>query len=101
MNKTASNRSLLHLLVKVYNQTIQSYYYFPEVIFCGHHRLEKEEFEILLREELLEAYYADSFGRLYHLSKKAHEILSQSLCKRRPKPLNVTPLPGQVRLPFY
>jgi hypothetical protein len=101
MNKTASNRSLLQLLVKLYNQTIQSYYHFPEVILCGRHRLEPEEFECLVREGLLEAFYADSFGRLYHLSKTAHEILAHNISRRRSKPLQMTSAPRQVKLPFY
>lgn len=85
MNKAAIDQSLLRLLVRVYNQSIQFYYYFPDVVICGQHRLEREEFELLLNGGYLSAYHTDSFGKLYHLSTKAEGYLHDVLQKRRYK----------------
>lgn len=82
--KNNADKELTSLLVRVYNHSIQYYYYFPEVIIYGSHRLETEEFKKLLDNGFIEAYYADSFGKLYHLSKKAEDLLHQfSIIKRR------------------
>jgi hypothetical protein len=100
MSKTATSQRLLQLLVRVINQSIQSYYYFPEVIICGQHRLEKDEFELLLSEGCIESYYSDSFGKLYRTSAKAEQLLHHNLCKRRHK---IAPQSGravQALLPF-
>jgi len=100
MSKTATSQRLLQLLVRVINQSIQSYYYFPEVIICGQHRLEKEEFELLLSEGCIEPYYSDSFGKLYRTSAKAERVLQHNVCKRRHK---LSPQRGpmvQTSLPF-
>ncbi len=83
MNKAAIDQSLLRLLVRVYNQSVQFYYYFPDVIICGQQRLEREEFEYLLGGGYLTAYHTDSFGKLYHLSGKAERFLHENLQKRR------------------
>lgn len=83
MNKASIDQSLLRLLVRVYNQSIQFYYYFPDVIICGQQRLEREEFEYLLAGGYLTAYHTDSFGKLYHLSGKADRYLHENLHKRR------------------
>lgn len=99
MNKTAASQPLLQLLVRVYNQSIQSYDHFPEVIICGNYRLERAEFDLLQAEEYIEPYYADSFGKLYHLSKRAHHILQESLHKRR-RAVHVVQGVAQVSLPF-
>ena len=85
MNKAVTDPSLLRLLVRVYNQTIQCYYYFPDVVICGNHRLEREEFETLLSNGCIEPYFSDSFGKLYRTSKKAERLLLESLGKRRHK----------------
>lgn len=100
MNKAAVNWPLLQLLVKVYNQTVQSYHYFPDVIICGRQRLEKVEFDTLVYEGFLEPYYADSFGRFYRLSAKAHQLLHQSLHKRRGRAVHALHQPEQACLPF-
>jgi hypothetical protein len=75
--KNNADTELLSLLVRVYNHSIQYYYYFPEVIIYGNHRLEAEEFSRLLHNGFIEPYYTDSFGKLYHLSKKGEEVLHQ------------------------
>jgi len=100
MSKTAASQPLLQLLVRLYNQPVQSYYHFPEVIIYGSQRLEKNDFDLLLKEGFIESYYADSFGRLYRLSKKAEYFLQESLHKRRHKSLNEVEKPKQVSLPF-
>jgi hypothetical protein len=100
MKKTATNNRLLQLLVRVVNQSIQSYYYFPDVIICGDHRLEREEFELLLKEGCLESYHADSFGKIYHTSKKAEHLLHENLCRRRHRTMSTTNSVVQAALPF-
>lgn len=83
--KNKSDKELFSLLVRVYNHSIQSYFYFPDVIIYGRHRLEKEEFHRLVTEEYIDAYHTDSFGKLYQLNKKADAFLQQyrSMRKRR------------------
>lgn len=83
MNKPAVSPALLQLLVRMYNQSIQSYYFFPDVIICGRYRLEREQFEGLLREGFLFAFDADSFGKLYRLSRKAEALLQAEAHKRK------------------
>lgn len=100
MNKAAVDQSLLRLLVRVYNQSIQFYYYFPDVIICGQHRLEREEFELLLSGSYLSAYHTDSFGKLYHLSGKAEAYLHEHLQKRRHKNHSVKGTSQQTFLSF-
>jgi hypothetical protein len=100
MKKTAAQQSLLQLLVRVYNQSIQSYYHFPDVIICGHYRLEKAEFDMLLEGGYLQSYYVDSFGKLYHLSKKAEDILYQHAQKRKQKIVRLLAEERQPCLPF-
>lgn len=100
MKKTAVNAELLHLLVSIYNQSIQTYFYFPEVIICGHQRLEREAFEQLLSNKFLQVYKADSFGRYYRLSKDGEAFLFQSSFRRRQKVYSSALLAGQSRLPF-
>jgi hypothetical protein len=73
--KNNADKELLTLLVRVYNHSIQYYYHFPEVIIYGNRRLEAEEFNRLLHNGLITPYYTDSFGKLYHLSKKGEEVL--------------------------
>lgn len=79
MNTPAANRQLLHLFVRVYNQSIQFYYHFPEVIICGTHRLEPHEFRFLLTEGLIAAYHTDSFGKLFRLTSSAELFFKESL----------------------
>jgi hypothetical protein len=56
MKKNAGHPVLLQLLVSVYNQSIQTYFYFPEVIICGRQRLERDDFDQLLAEEMVQPY---------------------------------------------
>jgi hypothetical protein len=101
MSKTAASQPLLQLLVRVYNQSIQTYFHFPDVIICGKHRLEKEDLDLLLIECYIEAYYTDSFGKLYRLSKKGQQFLQLNLHRRKARSFHPMPQPGQVSLPFY
>lgn len=101
MKKTAVDPALLHLLVSIYNQSIQTYFYFPEVILCGRQRLERQDFALLLELQFVQAYKADSFGRWYRLSRSGEEFLIQSLFRRRQRSaIRVVPA-EQNRLPFY
>ena len=85
MKKTGVNQELLHVLVSLYNESIQTYYYFPEVIFCGRQRMERACFEALLASEYIIAYKADSFGKYFRLSKKGEQFLLTFSFRRRPK----------------
>jgi hypothetical protein len=90
MKKTAVNEPLLRLLVSVYNQSIQTYYHFPEVILCGRQRLEPEEFAQLLAGELITPTSSDSFGRNYRLSKRGEAYLFGASFRRRQKAFPVS-----------
>jgi hypothetical protein len=100
MSKTAASQPLLQLLVRVYNQSIQTYFHFPDVIICGHHRLEVEEFQLLINEGYAEPYYCDSFGKIFRLTRKAIYFLQQSLHKRKSKAVHQLPGVTQVSIPF-
>jgi hypothetical protein len=101
MKKTAVDPALLQLLVSIYNQSIQTYFYFPEVIICGRQRLEREDVERLLALHFLQPYKTDSFGRWYRLSKRGEAFLLQSLFRRRQKTA-VSDFPVvQHKLPFF
>ena len=100
MSKTAASQPLLQLLVRVYNQSIQTYFHFPDVILCGNHRLEETDFQLLLSEGHIEVYYMDTFGKLYRLSKKAHNVLQDGLYKRKAKHVQSTHQGLQVAIPF-
>jgi hypothetical protein len=78
------NRALLRLLVKAYNSSILDFYYFPDVIFVGRQRIERQEFLYLLTEEYITLYKHDSFGRYYTLSKKAEDLLYASIILKAP-----------------
>jgi hypothetical protein len=100
MKKNTVNSRLLQLLVSTYNQSIQTYFYFPEVIVCGQVRWDREDFDELLANDFLEPYKADSFGRWYRLSKTGEAFLFQASFRRRPKMPQAYVLPLQSRLPF-
>ena len=85
MKKTEVSPALLKLLVRVYNQSIQSYYFFPEVIICGQHRLEREEFNWLRTQGYIYPYHTDSFGKLYRLTPEGDAVLRRYLQHRRSK----------------
>jgi cyclopropane fatty-acyl-phospholipid synthase-like methyltransferase len=101
MKKNAVDPVLLQLLVSVYNQSIQTYFYFPDVIICGYQRLEREAFDQLLANEMVQPFKADSFGRWYRLSKKGEEVLLQSFSRRRHR--QTAPPVGYIQhcLPFF
>jgi hypothetical protein len=99
MKKTVINRPLLQLLVSVYNKSIQTYFYFPDVILCGHQRLDADEFAHLLSEGLIGPYKADSFGRFYRLTKKGEDYLFQESFRRRTRPHQLLP-DVQGQFPF-
>lgn len=99
MKKPAVDPHLLHLLVSVYNRSIQTYFHFPEVILCGGHRLEEEDLAVLLAGGFLVITGRDSFGINYDLSKKGEAFLFQILCRRKHKAFY--PLPAtQYRFSF-
>ncbi|HEX8316193.1 MAG TPA: hypothetical protein VF609_14425 [Flavisolibacter sp.] len=100
MTRAAADQSLLQLLVRVFNQTIQYYYHFPDVIICGHQRLEKEEFDHLLSAGFITPYHTDSFGKLYHLSKKAEAFLQENLHKRKHRTHHLRIHSNQAIFPF-
>lgn len=83
MKKPVANRELLRLLVSIYNQPIQTYYYFPDVIISGHQRLEREAFAELVTQDFVTVASFDSFGKNYRLSKKGEAFLFASTFRRR------------------
>jgi hypothetical protein len=100
MKKPAVDPRLLHLLVSIYNQSIQTYYHFPEVILCGRQRLEPEDFAELLAQDFITVSSFDSFGKNYRLSKKGESFLFEASFRRRQKLLHVFSS-SQSRLPFF
>ena len=76
------NQELLSVLVKAYNTTLTDYYYFPEVVFAGRHRIERELFDHLRHEELVTPIRHDSFGRFYTLTQKAEQMIYAHLVGR-------------------
>lgn len=94
------NRYLLSLLVKAYNRPILDYYYFPEVIYVGRQKMDREDFEYLLAEGLIGEYKHDAFGRFYTLTKKAEELLFLNIAakaarKKRPS-ISVPTVQGRL-----
>lgn len=85
MKKTGVNQELLHVLVSLYNQSIQTYFYFPEVILCGRQRIERECFDALVTADFITVYKADSFGQYYRLNKKGEQFLLRFSFRRRHK----------------
>jgi hypothetical protein len=81
------NKSLLSLLVKIYNETVRDYYYFPDIIYAGNHRIEKTEMILLLNEGYIKECDHDSFGRFYKSTKKCelliHDLIIQKLSRKR------------------
>jgi hypothetical protein len=100
--KNNSDKELITLLARVYNHSIQYYYHFPEVIIYGTKRLEAEDFTRLLTNNFIEAHYTDSFGKLYHLSKKGEEVLHQSIHTKKRKAGSINYIsPRQCSLQFF
>ncbi len=71
------------LLVRVYNYSIQVFYYFPDTIIVGKKKLEREEFNFLLSEGYLSEYKVDSFGKIYRLSNKAEQLIYHTVTTRQ------------------
>lgn len=93
---------LLPVLVKAYNTTVTDFYYFPEVVFAGRQRIDREAFDQLLANEWLHEIKRDAFGRFYQLTPKAHQVIYEQLISRhtakRKKP---APIAVQARFCFY
>lgn len=100
MKKSVIDQDLLALMVSLYNETIQTYFYFPDVIICGRQRLERQSFDQLVVEEFVAAYKADSFGRYYRLSKKGEDFLFTYSFRRRQKHSIALLAVQQQPLPF-
>ncbi|HEY1023477.1 MAG TPA: hypothetical protein VGE06_14250 [Flavisolibacter sp.] len=100
MKKTGVNQQFLQVLVSLYNQSIQTYNYFPEVILCGRLRIERECFEALLHADFITAYKTDSFGKYYRLNKKGEQYLLAFSFRRRQKPATALLAQGQRAFAF-
>ena len=70
-------RELIQVLVKAYNTILTDYYYFPEVVFAGRQRIDKEAFDYIKSEGYICEIKHDSFGRFYKLTKKADELIHE------------------------
>lgn len=101
MKKSGVDQELLRVLVSIYNQSIQTYYYFPDVIICGRQHIEKEAFDTLLAADFLTAYKADSFGKYYRLSRRGEEFLLTTSFRRRQKQMQPVLPAGQSAFPFW
>ncbi|WP_121354250.1 hypothetical protein [Flavisolibacter nicotianae] len=99
MKKPAVDPHLLQLLVSIYNESIQTFYHFPEVILCGSHHLEAADLALLLAQGFVVSSGYDSFGKNYRLSRKGEAFLFHALFPRRAKPVRHHPA-SQYRFPF-
>lgn len=86
------NKQLLSLLVKVYNSLITDYYYFPEIIFAGAKKIEREDFDLLFSEGFIQICKHDSFGRYYTHTKKCETALHQQLAAKQHRRKTTVPL---------
>lgn len=100
MNKAAISPGMLRLLVRAYNQSIQSFHFFPEVIIGNSTRFEVHEFNALLNEGFLICIGADSFGKMYRLSAQGEASLKMALRQRRHITKAKTQAHAQTRLVF-
>lgn len=86
------HRELLPVLVKALHTTVTDYYYFPEVVFAGRQRIDRDAFDVMLAEGFLEQTKKDAFGRFYILTPKAHQLIYEQVTsrhvykKRKPAP---------------
>jgi hypothetical protein len=69
------HKQLLSLLVRIYHESIRDYYYFPDVIYAGAHKIDADDLRYLLAEGYIEEYSHDSFGRFYTTTKKTEEFI--------------------------
>lgn len=76
------HRELLPVLVKALHTTVTDYYYFPEVIFAGSQRIEREAFDAMLAEGFLQQIRKDAFGRFYALTPKAQSLIYEQVTGR-------------------
>ena len=85
-------RELLPVLVKALHTTVTDYYYFPEVVFAGRQRIDREAFDAMLAAGFLHQTKRDTFGRFYTLTPKAEQIIYEQVTsrhlykKKRPAP---------------
>jgi len=75
-------RQLLPVLVKALHTTVTDYYYFPEVVFAGRHRIDREAFDLMLAEGFLKEIRRDAFGRFYTLTPRAHQLIYEQVTSR-------------------
>ena len=72
-------KEIIALLVRASNLPIQDYYYFPDVIFIGKQKIEREKFNFLLSEGFIAEYKWDSFGKYYTITKKGENFIYSML----------------------
>ncbi len=75
-------RELLPVLVKALHTTVTDYYYFPEVVFAGRQRIDREAFDSMCAEGFLQKTKCDAFGRFYILTPKAHQLIYEQVTGR-------------------
>jgi hypothetical protein len=75
-------RELLPVLVKALHTTVTDYYYFPEVVFAGRHRIDREAFDLMLAHGFLKEVKHDAFGRFYILTPQAHQLIHEQITGR-------------------
>lgn len=75
-------RELLPVLVKALHTTVTDYYYFPEVVFAGRQRIDREAFDLMLAGGFLYETKRDAFGRFYTLTTKAQQLIYDQVTVR-------------------
>ena len=85
-------KRVLALLVKVYNQSITDYFYFPDIIYAGNQKMERGDFDYLLAEGFIALSKFDSFGCYYALSKKGDHKLQRRYLRTAKKKTAPVPL---------
>jgi hypothetical protein len=80
---TVTIKQIMSLLIRVSNNSVQSFFYFPDIIFVGKQKIEKEEFHFLFAEGFITEYKSDSFGRFYKLSAKGEKFIYTTISLRQ------------------
>lgn len=73
---------LLPVLVKALHTSVTDYYYFPEVVLAGNHRIDREVFDAMLKAGFLQQTRKDAFGRFYALTPRAQQVIYEQVTGR-------------------
>lgn len=93
-------KQTIALLVRVYNYSIQVFYFFPDVIIVGSQKMDRADFNFLCSQEYIAEVKADSFGKYYKLSSKAEDYIYQTVSKHFANKRRVKAAANQYSLPL-